>query len=104
MSRKIIEALANEMSKHVNGNTFTDKLTKKIEIPSYDVSIHFLTDGAGATEVLLIDKNSGEVFAKYLFPSQEAFNAYMVQAFVLLEGEDIFEQQGQSPRIIQFRL
>ena len=102
MTRKIIEALTTE--KPINGNSFTNRLTKKIEIPSYDVSIHFLTDGAGATEVLLIDKSSGEVFAKYLFPSQEAFNAYMVQAFVLLEGEDIFEQQGQSPRIIQFKL
>ena len=102
MTRKIIEALTPQ--KPINSNSFTDRLTKKIEIPSYDISIHLLTDGSGATEVLLTDKESGELFCKYLYPSQEAFNAYMAQAFAPPEDTGVYEQQGHTLRIIECKL
>ncbi len=104
MIRKIIEALADDNSMRVNGNTFTDKFTKTVEIPSYDISIHLLTDGYGAIEVLLTDKESGELFCKYLYPSQEAFNAYMAQAFAPPEDTGVYEQHGHTLRIIECRL
>ena len=102
MTRKIIEALTTP--KPINSNSFTDRLTKKIELPSYDISIHLLTDGSAAIEVLLTDKDSGELFGKYVFPSPESFNAYMAQAFALPEDNNICEQKGRAPRIIECRL
>lgn len=103
MKCKVIEAFEKE-SFTVPDNSFTDKMTAYVDIPYYDTAVVFLTDGSGAVEVLLEDKETKRIFCKYVFDDMLALNAYIARAFAPEDDITVNEQIQKGIRIIECKL